>query len=80
MLHSAQAKHKYTEMAVKIREYEVKKYEIWLAETECNLPLLLKKNLLVSVNCEKQVHAELVSIFSLIFLLKIYTQYCEKFI
>lgn len=56
-------------MAVNIREYEVKKYELWLAETECNLPLLLKKTLLLNINCENQVHAELVSIFSLIILL-----------
>ncbi|XP_062273833.1 dynein axonemal heavy chain 10 [Scomber scombrus] len=52
MLESEQgkaAKHKYTEMAVKIREYELKKYEFWLARTECNLPLLLKKNLLITV-------------------------------
>ncbi|XP_042277329.1 dynein axonemal heavy chain 10 isoform X2 [Thunnus maccoyii] len=63
MLESEQgkaAKQKYTEMAVKIRDYEAKKYEFWLAETERNLPLLLKKTLLETINCENQVHAELV--------------------
>uniref|UniRef100_A0A4W6G9Y8 Dynein axonemal heavy chain 10 n=1 Tax=Lates calcarifer TaxID=8187 RepID=A0A4W6G9Y8_LATCA len=46
LLHSAQAKDKYVEMAMQIRDYEVKKYEQWTAETECNLPLLMKKPLL----------------------------------
>lgn len=65
-------------MAVKIRDYELKKYEVWLAETESNLPLLMKKTLLATINCEDQVHAELVCILSLIYLLKIANQYCAK--
>ncbi|KAF3695797.1 Dynein heavy chain 10, axonemal Axonemal beta dynein heavy chain 10 Ciliary dynein heavy chain 10 [Channa argus] len=42
------AKEKYIEIAVQMREYEQKKYEDWLAKTERNLPLLMKKPLLVT--------------------------------
>ncbi|XP_058491324.1 dynein axonemal heavy chain 10 [Solea solea] len=43
------AKDKYTQVALQFRDYEAKKYEQWLAETEHNLPLLMKKNLLVVI-------------------------------
>uniref|UniRef100_A0A673CHG9 Dynein axonemal heavy chain 10 n=1 Tax=Sphaeramia orbicularis TaxID=375764 RepID=A0A673CHG9_9TELE len=33
---------------MKLRDYEMKKYECWRAETECNLPLFMKKQLLVA--------------------------------
>ncbi|KAL7391500.1 hypothetical protein ABVT39_010104 [Epinephelus coioides] len=56
---SKAAKDKYTEIAVKFRDYEVKKYEHWLAETECTLPLLMKKHLLVMITSENQNQAEL---------------------
>uniref|UniRef100_A0A4W6GCG3 Dynein axonemal heavy chain 10 n=1 Tax=Lates calcarifer TaxID=8187 RepID=A0A4W6GCG3_LATCA len=42
-----------------IRDYEVKKYEQWTAETECNLPLLMKKPLLVMIITENQTQEEL---------------------
>lgn len=61
-LHSAQAKDKYVEMAVQIKDYEEKKYAYWMAETERTLPLLLKKTLLVMITREDQIKAELVCI------------------
>lgn len=61
-LHSAaQAKDKYTEMALQIRDYEVKKYEHWVAEAEHNLPLLMKKTLLIT--SENQTQVEQVCVF-----------------
>lgn len=45
---------------MQIRDYEVKKYEQWTAETECNLPLLMKKPLLVMIITENQTQEELV--------------------
>uniref|UniRef100_A0A7N8XJR9 Dynein axonemal heavy chain 10 n=1 Tax=Mastacembelus armatus TaxID=205130 RepID=A0A7N8XJR9_9TELE len=33
---------------LRLKDYELKKYECWLGETECNLPLLMKKPLLVT--------------------------------
>ncbi|XP_035496799.2 dynein axonemal heavy chain 10-like [Scophthalmus maximus] len=59
MLESEQskvAKDKYVQVALQFRDYEVKKYERWLAETEHNLPLLMKKALLVT---EHQIPATL---------------------
>uniref|UniRef100_A0A3B5A058 Dynein heavy chain tail domain-containing protein n=1 Tax=Stegastes partitus TaxID=144197 RepID=A0A3B5A058_9TELE len=40
------AKDKYVELALRIKDYEVNKYECWQEETEQNLPLLMKKTLL----------------------------------
>lgn len=62
LLHFAQAKDKYVEMAVKIKDYEEKKYEYWMAETERSLPLLMKKTLLVMITSKNQIQAELVCI------------------
>ena len=42
-----QAKAKYLEVGMRMRDYEVKKYERWREETEQSLPLLMKRNLLV---------------------------------
>lgn len=77
MLHSLQAKDKYKEVAMRIRDYEKKQYENWNAETEANLPLLLKKPLLVMSKNENQIQAELVCI-SLFYLLLTVSQYCVK--
>ncbi|XP_060895064.1 dynein axonemal heavy chain 10 [Labrus mixtus] len=52
MADSVQAKvvkEKYVEMAMKTREYEFKKYNDWLGETQTNLPLLMKKSLMVMI-------------------------------
>uniref|UniRef100_A0A7N8Y270 Dynein axonemal heavy chain 10 n=1 Tax=Mastacembelus armatus TaxID=205130 RepID=A0A7N8Y270_9TELE len=35
-------------LLLRLKDYELKKYECWLGETECNLPLLMKKPLLVT--------------------------------
>nr|XP_046243361.1 dynein axonemal heavy chain 10 [Scatophagus argus] len=62
MLESEQskaAKGKYTEIAVQIRNYELKKYDCWVAETERNLPLLMKKPLLVMIASESQIQTGL---------------------
>ncbi|XP_044053526.1 dynein axonemal heavy chain 10 isoform X1 [Siniperca chuatsi] len=62
MLESEQskaAKDKYVEMAVQIRDYEVKKYMYWMAETERKLPLLMKKPLLASITSENLIQTEL---------------------
>uniref|UniRef100_A0A3Q3MNV8 Dynein axonemal heavy chain 10 n=1 Tax=Mastacembelus armatus TaxID=205130 RepID=A0A3Q3MNV8_9TELE len=49
ILDSEQCKvDKFTQTAVRLKDYELKKYECWLGETECNLPLLMKKPLLVT--------------------------------
>ncbi|XP_033947329.1 dynein axonemal heavy chain 10 [Pseudochaenichthys georgianus] len=53
------AKDKYTEMALKIRDYKVKKFEHWTAETQRNLPKLMKNTLLVVSADENQVEAKL---------------------
>lgn len=70
------AKDKYTEIAVKFRDYEVKKYEHWLAETECTLPLLMKKHLLVMITSENQNQAELVCISRYLFAYNCYLVLC----
>lgn len=49
-------------MAVHIRDYEVNKYENWMAETERKLPLLMKKTLLATITSEIQIQAEPVCI------------------
>ncbi|KAM4616801.1 dynein axonemal heavy chain 10 [Polymixia lowei] len=43
------AKAKYLEVGMRMRDYEVKKYERWRDETEQALPLLMKRTLLVMV-------------------------------
>ncbi|XP_063753564.1 dynein axonemal heavy chain 10 [Eleginops maclovinus] len=48
------AKDKYMEMAVKIRDFKLKKFENWTAVTAHNLPLLMKQALLVITTDEKQ--------------------------
>ncbi|KAM9822995.1 dynein axonemal heavy chain 10-like [Syngnathus typhle] len=48
------AKNKYLEMAKKVSEYGVKKYKAWMSETERNLPLLLRKPVLVIISKETQ--------------------------
>lgn len=49
---------KYEEMALKLIEYELKKYDDWKTETEHSLPLLMKKPLLALLTNEShsQVH------------------------
>ncbi|XP_022608125.1 dynein heavy chain 10, axonemal [Seriola dumerili] len=54
------ARQKYVVMALKIRDYEVNNYNNWVAETERNLQLLMKKPLLVNINTEDQTQAQLV--------------------
>lgn len=49
-------------MAMQIRDYEERKYAHWVAETEFNLPLLMKKPILVMITTENQIQAELVFI------------------
>lgn len=65
-------------MAVKIKQYELQKYEYWMAETKHNLPLLLKKPLLVMITSENQIQADLVCIFCIYCLIAV-TQYCAKY-
>uniref|UniRef100_A0A3Q2Z942 Dynein heavy chain tail domain-containing protein n=1 Tax=Hippocampus comes TaxID=109280 RepID=A0A3Q2Z942_HIPCM len=48
------AKSKYLEMAKKISEYGVKKYKSWISDTERNLPILLRKPVLVIISKETQ--------------------------
>lgn len=62
LVHSVQAKAKYEKMALKIRDYKVKKYEHWTAETERNLPLLIKMPLLLIVTSKSPIQAESVRI------------------
>ncbi|XP_037633762.1 dynein heavy chain 10, axonemal [Sebastes umbrosus] len=52
------AKSRYVEMAMQFKDYQIKKYENWLAETECNLPLLMKKSLLVISTSGNQVEMD----------------------
>ncbi|XP_031164939.2 dynein heavy chain 10, axonemal [Sander lucioperca] len=62
MLESEQskaAKDRYIEMALQLTDYEKKKYDYWLAKTEHNLPLLMKKTLFVMITDENQIQAEL---------------------
>lgn len=53
---------KYEEMALKLRDYQLKKYEQWKAETERRLPLLMKKPLLAIASCESHSQLDLVCI------------------
>ncbi|XP_063051673.1 dynein axonemal heavy chain 10 [Engraulis encrasicolus] len=53
MLESEQGKMvkaKYLEVGMRMRDYEVKKYESWREETELTLPLLMKRTLLTVVS------------------------------
>ncbi|XP_056602848.1 dynein axonemal heavy chain 10 isoform X1 [Triplophysa dalaica] len=43
-------KAKYTEVASRMRDYEMQRYLHWKAETDRSLPLLLKKTVLLMVN------------------------------
>lgn len=50
---------KYEEMALKLIDYELKKFDHWKVETEQCLPLLMKRPLLALLTSEKthlQVH------------------------
>lgn len=64
-------------MAVQIRDYEVKKYKNWMAETEHNLPLLMKKTLLDKITSEKQIQAELVYILYYLLTYPSYSVLCK---
>lgn len=55
----AQARHMYEEMAMKLRDYEMKKYASWKAVTERNLPLLIKRPLLVMTTSISHIQVEL---------------------
>uniref|UniRef100_A0A8C9TU55 Dynein axonemal heavy chain 10 n=1 Tax=Scleropages formosus TaxID=113540 RepID=A0A8C9TU55_SCLFO len=52
------AKAKYLEVGRSMKDYEVKKYERWREETEQNLPLQMKRNLLVVRNSAGAVIAD----------------------
>ncbi|XP_077377243.1 dynein axonemal heavy chain 10-like [Festucalex cinctus] len=54
------AKNKYLEIAKKMSEYAVKKYKLWMSDTEINLPLLLKTPILDIIVNESQDQSELV--------------------
>lgn len=53
---------KYEGMALKLRDYELKKYGQWRAETESRLPLLMKKPLLAVITSEGRSQHDLVCI------------------
>lgn len=61
-VHFAQAMDKYEGMALKLRDYELKKYGQWKAETESRLPLLMKRPLLAVIPSEDHTHRDLVCI------------------
>lgn len=44
---------KYEEMALKLIDYELKRFDHWKAETEHSLPLLMKRPLLALLTSEK---------------------------
>lgn len=62
MVHLPQVKGKYEEIAMKIKYYVERKHEDWMAETERNLPLMIKMPLLIMKDREGQLNAELVCI------------------
>lgn len=62
MVHLPQVKGKYEEIAMKIKYYVERKHEDWMAETERNLPLMIKMPLLIMKDREGQINAELVCI------------------
>uniref|UniRef100_A0A669FBB8 Dynein axonemal heavy chain 10 n=1 Tax=Oreochromis niloticus TaxID=8128 RepID=A0A669FBB8_ORENI len=51
---------KYVEMAEQLKDYEAAKYESWMAETEHNLPSLMKKPILAMVTSKNSTQTELV--------------------
>lgn len=55
----AQAREKYVGMAEQLKDYEAAKYESWMAETEHNLPLLMKKPILAMVTSKNSTQTEL---------------------
>lgn len=57
-----QVKGKYEGIAMKIKYYVERKHEDWMAETERNLPLMIKMPLLIMKDREGQINAELVRI------------------
>lgn len=58
LVHVAQAMDKYEETALKLIDYELKKYDHWKTEMEHSLPLLMKRPLLALLTNESpsQVH------------------------
>ncbi|XP_057687718.1 dynein axonemal heavy chain 10-like isoform X2 [Corythoichthys intestinalis] len=54
------AKNKYLELAKKMSDYAMKKYKSWIADTECNLPVLLKTPVLDIIVNESQFQGELI--------------------
>lgn len=59
-VHFAQAMDKYERLALKLRDYESKKYGQWKAESESRLPLLMKRALLAVVTSEGRTQHDLV--------------------
>lgn len=53
---------KYEGVALKLRDYELKKYSQWKAETESRLALLMKRPLLAVITSEGRTHHDLVCI------------------
>lgn len=58
MVHLPQVKGKYEEIAMKIKYYVERKHKDWMAETECNLPLMIKLPLLLMKDLEEQINTE----------------------
>lgn len=57
-----QAMEKYEGMALTLRDYELKKYDQWKAETKRSLPLLMKRPLLTMITSENLAKLDLVCI------------------
>ncbi|KAF7665535.1 hypothetical protein LDENG_00140280 [Lucifuga dentata] len=55
-----EVKAKYMEVATRMRNYEIGRYESWRNRTEQELPLLMKRPLLVMTTSEKQGQPEMV--------------------
>lgn len=53
---------KYEGMALKLRDYELKKYGQWKAETESRLPVLMKRPLLAVISSQGHPQPGLVCI------------------
>lgn len=49
-------------MAEQLKDYEAAKYESWMAETEHNLPSLMKKPILAMVTSKNSTQTELVCV------------------
>ncbi|KAK5620023.1 Dynein heavy chain 10, axonemal [Crenichthys baileyi] len=52
---TSMAKDKYVKMAMRLKDYELKKYECWLQDTESQLSTLMKKKLLISKETREMV-------------------------